>query len=434
MQADTFPTTSHRGKSITAPGPSTPSHADLTSPSMISVLSPPSGPPTLPMYAADGRLSSSLSPNSHVRRARAPSLLQMPPASMAGDAAGNALDMIGLSGLPAATISRQESAASSRRPSVSRGASYVDPYPSVGGLGASNSPSRTNTPRGGLTRRISTSNLVKEAAAKPAFGLGPRPVVSVNIPEDYQRIQGAEGSVAEQNATYPPGPSTSQQDGPSVPRRTTPSAAYSQGDAADAPLHPAASSAAGGVLSNLWLAGRSLAEYIGAARSHEDNGNKRRRLSDEQPSSTESYFTQPDSSYAAGPGSLPTPALSTVSLSAGQHAENNNWQVRRQLTPISTTRPSRGRSLKSMVFGSTAMQSADKDRMSPIPGSSPEFGRQWETGTALELDGLQVQETVPLQTAWNETIKSLGWVLGVVGLCFLVSLGIVAGLLMSLPM
>ncbi len=145
-------------------------------------------------------------------------------------------------------------------------------------------------------------------------------------------------------------------------------------------------------------------------------GRKRRRLSEED----EEYFSRAEgfTSTTTEMGTLPTPALSAVSLSGMVASrEVNRERHRATVHPSSST----FQSVRSLLLGG----GGTKDTGYQVVGD-------WDDNDlGLQLDRRQ---SVGMESALKETVKGLGWVLAMVGCCFVVSLGIVAALVMSLPM
>jgi hypothetical protein len=96
------------------------------------------------------------------------------------------------------------------------------------------------------------------------------------------------------------------------------------------------------------------------------------------------------------------------------------------------------RSVRSFVFGDNDGSRARAASQSPY---QPRTAAEWPNGhngaLGLQMDGTAVLEqegTTGMESALAQTVRALGWVLALVGACFVVSLGVVAALVMSLPM
>ncbi|KAJ9120697.1 hypothetical protein QFC22_002628 [Naganishia vaughanmartiniae] len=153
-----------------------------------------------------------------------------------------------------------------------------------------------------------------------------------------------------------------------------------------------------------------------------------------QRASSEAYFDLPKSDYSTLQ-SLPTPALSSKSLS--------NPDARRTYANAGApTASQRGQNVLSM-----ASLKKMKDRImmgnsyDPVPASMPSpdakayrqgrpRGATLSTGSA----GVDISpETAKRNVAIKQVASEMGWTLGILGLVFVISLGIVAAAVVSLP-
>jgi hypothetical protein len=96
------------------------------------------------------------------------------------------------------------------------------------------------------------------------------------------------------------------------------------------------------------------------------------------------------------------------------------------------------RSVRSFVFGDNDGSRARAASHSPYLPVRPDDWPHGQNGAlGLQMDGsagLQQEGTTGMESALAQTVRALGWVLALVGACFVVSLGVVAALVMSLPM
>lgn len=158
------------------------------------------------------------------------------------------------------------------------------------------------------------------------------------------------------------------------------------------------------------------------------DGRKRRRVVDED----EGYFSRSEGSTSAtsdrGGDTLPTPALSSVSLSGLVVSRELDRERHRP-----TVHPSNSmfKSARSLLLGGGGGGGGGRG-----PGNDTGYQmvqEQWDDKDVLEFD-LDENTHIGMENALRETVIGLGWVLTVVGCCFVCSLGIVAALVMSLPM
>lgn len=239
---------------------------------------------------------------------------------------------------------------------------------------------------------------------------------------------------------------------------------------------PAVTSAAGGVLTGLWFAGTQVGKAIGLipqdlppGGSQHDTKNpqgkrrssawmpyptiRRTSASDGEDSEkgllshddsdedynasdaareTQSYFDLPKSDYTRSSQTLPTPALSAKSLSnpekeqmrsgGAREVDNNRFGV------------TSFRRMKNMIMRGNAASSI-RDGMASPEAKAHREGRA-RSGTLTRRPGAVdgSQEAVKMDVALKQVVGELSWTLGTLGIVFVVSLGVVAASLVSLPM
>lgn len=241
---------------------------------------------------------------------------------------------------------------------------------------------------------------------------------------------------------------------------------------------PSVTSAAGGILTGLWFTGKQAGRAIGllppdVSRDNDGYQNDagytqgKRRLgawmshptirrtsasdgeesekgllsyeesdADEdmsrlkQQQGTLSYFDLPKTTDSKGSLTLPTPALSSISLSnPPPHGATSGTQRKGSSFSISAFRRMKQRIWRGGDYDSVpnAMPSPEAKAHRQGRGRSGTLSRP---SVAVDMP----QETVKMDVALKQVVGELGWTLGMLGVVFVVSLGIVAASLVSLPM
>lgn len=240
---------------------------------------------------------------------------------------------------------------------------------------------------------------------------------------------------------------------------------------------PTVTSAAGGILTGLWFAGKQAGKAIGllppdlsanldgyqndagysqgkrrsgawmshlsirrtsasdgeesekGLLSHEDSDaedDKRRPMQQQGPLS---YFDLPKTIDSKTSHTLPTPALSSKSLSHPDGRSTNHGSQRKE----STFSLSSFRKMKQRIW-----RGDDYSPMEAMPSPDAKAHREGRgrsgTLTRSSQPHSVPHETVKMEVALKQVVGELGWTLGTLGLVFVVSLGIVAASLVSLPM
>lgn len=245
---------------------------------------------------------------------------------------------------------------------------------------------------------------------------------------------------------------------------------------------PTVTSAAGGILTGLWFAGKQVGQAIGllpqdlsAGRdgyqndavynrgkrrssawmsypiirrtsasdgeesekgllSHEESGGEDDMGGLAQRGPSLSYFDLPKSTYATTSHTLPTPALSSKSLSNPDARNTYVGGEKSGLSKESTLGLSSFRRMKERILRGEEYNPAQAAMPSPEAKAHRE-GRG-RSGTLSSTSGPfdMPHETVKMNVALKQVVGELGWTLGMLGVVFVVSLGIVAASLVSLPM
>jgi hypothetical protein len=154
-----------------------------------------------------------------------------------------------------------------------------------------------------------------------------------------------------------------------------------------------------------------------------------------QRASSEAYFDLPKSDYSTSQ-SLPTPALSSKSLSNphGTRTYANSG------LPIASQRAYSVLSLASLKRMKDRIMMVDN--YDPVPASMPSpdvkayrQGRPRGATLSNGSGGVDLSpDTAKRNVAIKQVASEMGWTLGILGLVFVISLGIVAAALVSLPM
>lgn len=143
-----------------------------------------------------------------------------------------------------------------------------------------------------------------------------------------------------------------------------------------------------------------------------------------------SYFDLPKTIDSKTSLTLPTPALSTKSLSNPAVRGTNLGSQRKESTlSLSTFRKMKERIWRRGDYDSVP-------NAMPSPEAKAHREGRGRSGTLTRTSGAvdTSQETVTMDVALKQVVGELGWTLGTLGVVFLVSLGIVAASLVSLPM
>ncbi|GHJ84461.1 hypothetical protein NliqN6_0863 [Naganishia liquefaciens] len=238
---------------------------------------------------------------------------------------------------------------------------------------------------------------------------------------------------------------------------------------------PAVTTAAGGILTGLWLAGTQVGKAIGLIPQDPPPGDyqndtaysqgkrrssawmpypsvRRTSASDGEDSEkgllshensdedehgpardTQSYFDLPKSDYARTSQTLPTPALSAKSLSNPEKdqmrlVDSGNANFNDSRFGVTSFRR-----MKNMVMRGNLARSM-RDGMASPEAKAFRQGRT-RSGTLTRRSGAAdtQQDTVKMDVALKQVVGELSWTLGTLGLVFVVSLGVVAASLVSLP-
>lgn len=147
----------------------------------------------------------------------------------------------------------------------------------------------------------------------------------------------------------------------------------------------------------------------------------------------QSYFDLPKTEYTRNSQTLPTPALSSKSLSNSKANQMRSSDTRSGQQSDNAFFTSFGR-LKNMVTGGAEADSMQAGMASPEAKAHRQGRARSGTLTRRSNAADIPQETVKMDVALKQVVSELGWTLGTLGVVFVVSLGLVAASLVSLPM
>lgn len=240
---------------------------------------------------------------------------------------------------------------------------------------------------------------------------------------------------------------------------------------------PTVTSAAGGILTGLWFAGKQAGKAIGllppdlsadldgyqndagyshgkrrsgawmsyptirrtsasdgeesekGLLSHEESDAEDDMSRPQQQRGSLSYFDLPKTIDSKTLNTLPTPALSSKSLS-NPDARGTNLASQRKESTLSL---SSFRGMKERIWGWGDYNPAEA---MPSPEAKAHREGRGRSGTLTRPSGpLDIPHaTVKMDVALKQVVGELSWTLGTLGLVFVISLGIVAASLVSLPM
>jgi hypothetical protein len=244
---------------------------------------------------------------------------------------------------------------------------------------------------------------------------------------------------------------------------------------------PTVASAAGGILTGLWYAGAQVGKAIGlipqdlppgnggyhndgeylqgkrrpnawmpypiirrtsasdgeesekGLLSHEDSDMDDNGTEAEQKRMEQSYFDLPKTEYTRNSQTLPTPALSSKSLSNPRNNQIRSSDARSGQQGDNAFFASFGR-LRNLVTRGDEADSIQNGMASPEAKAHRQGRARSGTLTRRPNAVDMPQETVKMDVALKQVVGELGWTLGTLGVVFVVSLGVVAASLVSLPM